>query len=201
MKYHRLIEKCHRRDECELSYFLSTIGLSHLYPIFNEEGFIPKVISGITKDMLPKKGLKAGESSRILKAAKTYNVESKCHHLEQSLADKHKIEEILKKISEVTELEVTLDGYDKLIEFIKQQKKLSNHQGNHTKHQCSSCKKETMVLTHSTTENGTSKVSPRTQNGPSRIKNHSLTPASSQNVDLLAVHLFSSRNSNQPKSQ
>ena len=159
-RYHTMIEKSHRVEQYELSHFLATIGLSYLYPLFDTQSFVPKVISGITKEMLPD-GLNAGERSRIIKAAETYKGDSKWHHQEQVLEDKHEIDrykEILKRINEVTKIDInTLDDYEKMVQAIHQQNMLLHNPSNHTKYHCPNCNKEMMAFTHLTGKSQSSK--------------------------------------------
>ena len=173
MRHHNLIEKSHKRSQCELSNFLSNIGLPHLYSLFDKQGYIPKVISGIKNDMLPKYGLKAGERSRILKAAEKYKAPSKNDQLDQILKQKqHKIEqyeEIFNAMAEVTGLRIgPLDNHDKVMETIRHLNLLPN---NHTKYRCLTCNTETpMICIHPTGKDCASKSTLTNPNDPKKNK-------------------------------
>ena len=210
-RYHTMVEKSHRVEQYELSHFLATIGLSYLYPLFDTQSFVPKVISGITKDMLPD-GLNAGERSRIIKAAETYKGDSKWYHLEQLLEDKHEIaryKEILKRINEVTKIDInTLDDYEQMVQAIHQQNMLLHNSSNHTKYQCPNCNKEMMACTHLSGKSQSSKSLPKKQNEnakfhinlPSRPASTMMKSQDPKKMNEWDIYLYGRKNSSSPKN-
>ena len=210
-RYHTMIEKSHRVEQYELSHFLATIGLSYLYPVFDTQSFVPKVISGITKDMLPE-GLNAGEKSRIIKAAETYKADPKCYDLQLVLKYKQKIEryeEILKRINKVTKIDInTLDDYEQMVQAIDQQKMVLYNSSNHTKYHCPNCNKEMMVCTHLTGKSQSSKSLHKKEdenakfdvNLPSRPASPMKKSQDPKKVNELDVYLYAQKNSSPPKN-
>ena len=139
------------------------------------------------------------EIEDLVFAYRTSNPEKSQFSEEQYKTKKY--EEILKRINEVTKVEInTLNDYDKVVDVIRLQSKSLRNPSNHTKHMCPKCKKEMIVCTHSSNKDDTQNKSSVKTFFTRRIKSESITKASSvENINPLDVYLYTQRKSTTSK--